>query len=150
MFAVMGTTGRSIAGAVVLGLMCCASTARAERPLYLDRPDLHAHFWLSYGLALTTTEVLEGPEPQWGPSLGTGMGLAISTGAVGALGLFEQARQFEAHFAAVFEREGGFQIALGLAPQALFQAHPTQRQQQLGVIAVLLQPLTAPPPQCAS
>ena len=90
MFAVMGTTERSIAGAVVLGLMCWASTARAERPLYLDRPDLHAHFWLSYGLALNTTEVLEGPEPQWGPSLGTGMGLAISTGAVGALGLFKE------------------------------------------------------------
>lgn len=62
------------------------SPARAD-PLLLDRPDLHAHFWLSYGLSLTVTEVLEGPTPEWGPQLGTGWALVIATAAVGALGL---------------------------------------------------------------
>lgn len=60
------------------------------KPLLLDRPDLHAHFWLSYGLSLTITEVLEGPEPAWGPQLGTGWALVIATGAVGALGLVKE------------------------------------------------------------
>ena len=70
--------------------LCAASPARAEKPLWLDRPDLHAHFWLSYGLALTASEVLEGPEPAWGPQLGTGRALAVSTGTVAALGLFKE------------------------------------------------------------
>ncbi len=60
--------------------------ASGARPLVLDRPDLHAHFWVSYGLALTLTEVLEGPEPAWGPQLGTGWALVIASGAVAALG----------------------------------------------------------------
>ncbi len=74
-------------------IACClltAAPARAERPLWLDRPDLHAHFWLSYGLSLTLTEVLEGPAPAWGPDLGTGRALAISTAGVAALGLFKE------------------------------------------------------------
>ena len=66
------------------------ATAHADRPLLLDRPDLHAHFWLSYGLALTTTEILEGPTPTWGPQLGTGRALAIGTGSVAALGLLKE------------------------------------------------------------
>lgn len=76
---------------VTLGVVLLASSpARADRPLLLDRPDLHAHFWLSYGLSLTATEVLEGPTPTWGPQLGTGRALAISTGGVAALGLFKE------------------------------------------------------------
>jgi hypothetical protein len=79
------------ASALALTLTLAASSpARADKPLWLDRPDLHAHFWLSYGLALTATEVLEGPDPAWGPGLGTGRALAASTGAVAALGLFKE------------------------------------------------------------
>lgn len=64
--------------------------ARADSPLLLDRPDLHAHFWISYGLALTTTELLEGPQPDWGPQLGTGPALGIATAGVAALGLLKE------------------------------------------------------------
>ncbi|MEZ4474104.1 MAG: hypothetical protein R3F60_25615 [bacterium] len=67
--------------------LCLLATPAAARPLLLDRPDLHAHFWVSYGLSLTLTEVLEGPEPTWGPALGTGPALAIATGAVAAIGI---------------------------------------------------------------
>lgn len=73
----------------LLLIAALATSARAD-PLLLDRPDLHAHFWLSYGVALTVTEVLEGPEPEWGPKLGTGWALVIATGAVGALGLVKE------------------------------------------------------------
>lgn len=78
--------------ASVLFALGLAATPRAgfAAPLWLDRPDLHAHFWLSYGVSLTLTEVLEGPDPRWGPQLGTGPALALSTGVVGALGLFKE------------------------------------------------------------
>lgn len=62
----------------------------AADPLFLDRPDLHAHFWVSYGLALTLTEVLEGPEPSWGPKLGTGRALLVATGSVALLGVVKE------------------------------------------------------------
>lgn len=71
-------------------VLLAAAPARAEPPLHLDRPDLHAHFWLSYGLSLTLTEVLEGPEPSWGPALGTARATALATGAVAALGLAKE------------------------------------------------------------
>lgn len=74
----------------ILALLCLAAPARAERPFLLDRPDLHAHFWVSYGLALTLTEILEGPTPEWGPQLGTGWSVLIATGAVGLLGLTKE------------------------------------------------------------
>lgn len=74
---------------VALASLCMVGSAQAK-PLALDRPDLHAHFWLSYGLALSLTEVLEGPEPTWGPRLGTGWATLIATGAVGALGLAKE------------------------------------------------------------
>ena len=74
-------------------LILCAALvprpARAEDPLLLRRPDLHAHFAISYGLSLTLTEILEGPEP-WSPALGEGWALVIATGAVGALGLAKE------------------------------------------------------------
>ena len=73
----------------VLLCLLLASPA-AAKPLLLDRPDLHAHFWVSYGLALTLTEVLEGPQPTWGPNLGTPRALAVATAAVGALGLLKE------------------------------------------------------------
>ncbi len=63
-----------------------AAPSSAE-PLYLDRPDLHAHFWASAALSLTLTEVLEGPDPEWGPQLGTGWATLIASGVVGAIGL---------------------------------------------------------------
>ena len=56
----------------------------------LDRPDLHAHLWVSYGLALTLTEVLEGPAPEWGPKLGTGQATLIATGIVAIVGLLKE------------------------------------------------------------
>lgn len=59
-------------------------------PLGLDRPDLHAHAWLSYGIALTLTEVFEGPEPAWGPAWGTDVALLVASGAVAALGLAKE------------------------------------------------------------
>lgn len=70
-----------------LCLVLLGGPARAADPFLLDRPDLHAHGWLSFGLALTLTEVLEGPEPEWGPGLGTLWATLIASGAVGLLGL---------------------------------------------------------------
>jgi hypothetical protein len=75
---------------LIVPILLAAAPARAERPLWLDHPDWHAHFWVSYGLSLTLTEVLEGPEPSWGPDLGTGAALGIATGSVAALGLFKE------------------------------------------------------------
>ncbi|MGK0361799.1 MAG: hypothetical protein ACI9U2_004117 [Bradymonadia bacterium] len=73
---------------------CLAVPAQADPPgpdwFLLDRPDLHAHLWLSYGLALTLTEVLEGPEPGWGPQWGTTKATLIATGIVGAIGLLKE------------------------------------------------------------
>jgi len=83
-------TWTTVGGLTLALTLATSSPARADKPLWLDRPDLHAHFWLSYGLALTATEVLEGPAPAWGPRLGTGRALAVSTGAVAALGLFKE------------------------------------------------------------
>jgi hypothetical protein len=79
-----------LAGFTLASVLLAMSPARADRPLLLDRPDLHAHFWLSYGLSLTATEILEGPSPTWGPQLGTGRALVLSTGGVAALGLFKE------------------------------------------------------------
>ena len=45
---------------------------------------------MSYGLALTLTEVLEGPEPRWGPRLGTGKATLIATGVVAIVGLLKE------------------------------------------------------------
>lgn len=55
-----------------------------------QRPDLHAHYWASFGLALVLTEVLEGPDPPWGPGLGTPWATAAASLAVGALGLVKE------------------------------------------------------------
>jgi hypothetical protein len=75
---------------VALCLLPAAPARAAEHDLLLDRPDLWAHFAVSYGLSLTLTTFLAGPAPAWGPQLGTGRALAISTAAVGALGLFKE------------------------------------------------------------
>jgi len=102
---------RAIVAALIL-----AGPARAGPPLYLDRPDLHAHFWVSYGLALTVTEVLEGPDPTWGPALGTGWALAIATAGVGALGLAKELL--------IDRRAGGADLAAdaaGLGANAVLQ-----------------------------
>lgn len=74
---------------VLLAALLAPLPARAD-PFLLKRPDLHAHFWVSYGLSLTLTEVLEGPEPTWGPALGTGWALAIASGVVGAIGVTKE------------------------------------------------------------
>ena len=83
---------------VVVGVLCgCPRWADAgdswvesAYDTSLERPDLHAHFWLSYGLSLTVTEILEGPEPGWGPQMGTFRGTAWATLGVGALGLLKE------------------------------------------------------------
>ena len=69
-----------------------AGDSRIESALdsSLERPDLHAHFWLSYGLSLTVTEILEGPRPRWGPQVGTYWAAAWATVGVGALGLLKE------------------------------------------------------------
>jgi hypothetical protein len=67
-----------------------AAPAEAADPLLLDRPDLHAHLWLSYALSLTLTEILEGPEPKWGPALGTTVAVLVASGVTGALGLTKE------------------------------------------------------------
>jgi hypothetical protein len=64
--------------------------ARAADPLLLERPDLHAHFWASFGMALTLTEVLEGPDPTWGPQWGTGWATLAATGVVGLIGVLKE------------------------------------------------------------
>lgn len=66
-----------------------AAPSQAD-PLGLDRPDLHAHAWISYGLALTLTEVLEGPTPTWGPRWGTTVAVGVASGAVALLGLAKE------------------------------------------------------------
>lgn len=70
-------------------LVLLIGSAQAN-PLALDRPDLHAHAWVSYGLALTLTEVLEGPEPTWGPQWGTHRALLTASLAVAAIGLAKE------------------------------------------------------------
>ena len=79
---------RALLPLALLGVL--AAPARAADPLLLERPDLHAHFWLSYALSLTLTEVLEGPEPSWGPALGTTVAVLIASGVTGALGLTKE------------------------------------------------------------
>lgn len=80
-----------LAPALAVALATLLGTAPASaRPFGPERPDLHAHFWLSFGVALVLTEVLEGPDPQWGPQLGTGWATLIATGAVAALGLAKE------------------------------------------------------------
>lgn len=74
----------------ILLVLALAGPARAADPLLLERPDLHAHFWVSYALSLTLTEILEGPEPSWGPQWGTGWALLAATGVVGLLGLTKE------------------------------------------------------------
>lgn len=74
---------------LTVALLCPQPRAQAALPT-TDRPDLHAHFWLSFGLSLLLTEILEGPDPQWGPQLGTGWATLIATGAVGLLGLTKE------------------------------------------------------------
>lgn len=76
-------------GALAL-LGALAGPAQADDPLYLDRPDLHAHFWVSYGLALTTTEILEGPQPSWGPQWGTAQATLVASGGVALIGLTKE------------------------------------------------------------
>ena len=71
-------------------LWSAPTTARAERLFWLDRPDLHAHFWLSYGVALTGTEIMEGPDPRWGPQWGTWPAVGVATVGVAALGIFKE------------------------------------------------------------
>lgn len=75
--------------ALALTLALTTAGAQAELPT-TDRPDLHAHFWVSFGLSLVLTEVLEGPEPAWGPRLGTGWATLIASTAVGLLGLTKE------------------------------------------------------------
>lgn len=75
--------------AILLGSLLGLAPAHAD-PLGLDRPDLHAHAWVSYGLALTLTEVLEGPKPTWGPGWGTNRAVLVASGAVAALGLAKE------------------------------------------------------------
>jgi hypothetical protein len=79
----------SIMRRIALVALCTTGPAQAD-PLALDRPDLHAHFWLSYGLALSLTEVFEGPDPTWGPQWGTGWATLFATGIVGAIGLAKE------------------------------------------------------------
>lgn len=55
-----------------------------------ERPDLHAHYWASFGLALVLTEVLEGPEPAWGPGWGTPWATVAATVMVGGLGVVKE------------------------------------------------------------
>ena len=56
----------------------------------MERPDLHAHYWASFGVALVLTEVLEGPEPSWGPALGTAWATVTATALVGGPGLVKE------------------------------------------------------------
>ncbi len=84
-------------------------------PLLLDRPDLHAHFWLSYGVSLTLTEVLEGPNPQWGPQLGTAAATGVATVVVGLLGVAKELTDTQA------QGDDLLADALGLASNALLQ-----------------------------
>lgn len=79
----------------LLPLVCVAALsapaqATCDRPLCLDRPDLHAHGWVSYGLALTLSEVLEGPQPAWGGQLGTARATLVATGVVAVIGLLKE------------------------------------------------------------
>jgi hypothetical protein len=76
-----------LAAIVLIGAL---RPAQAADPLLLNRPDLHAHTWLSFSLALTLTEVLEGPDPAWGPGLGTLWATVIASGAVGLLGVAKE------------------------------------------------------------
>lgn len=101
--------------ATLVVLLLLAAPGRAADPLLLERPDLHAHFWLSYGASLTLTEVLEGPQPAWGPAWGTGWALLAATAAVGALGLTKELLDHEV--------DGADLLAdgLGLAANALLQ-----------------------------
>ncbi|MCA9546209.1 MAG: hypothetical protein KC613_17515 [Myxococcales bacterium] len=75
---------------LTLGLTLPAWAARADDPLLLKRPDLHAHAWASFGMALVLTEVLEGPEPAWGPGWGTGWATLTATGVVGLIGVVKE------------------------------------------------------------
>ncbi len=96
-------------------LLLLAAPGQAADPLLLQRPDLHAHFWLSYGASLTLTEVLEGPDPEWGPAWGTGWALLAATGAVAALGVTKELLD---------DRIDGTDLladSLGLAANALLQ-----------------------------
>ena len=99
--------------ALILTLMLASPVS--AKPLLLDRPDLHAHFWLSYGLAMTLTEVLEGPRPEWGPQLGTGWALLIATGAVGLLGVGKELAD------STFSGDDLVADSLGLGMNALLQ-----------------------------
>ncbi|MFN3197691.1 MAG: hypothetical protein ACE366_04645 [Bradymonadia bacterium] len=82
-------TGPALATAFAVGL-ACAGPAHADDPFYLNRPDLHAHFWVSYGLSLTATEVLEGPQPDWGPQWGTGKATLVASVGVGLIGIAKE------------------------------------------------------------
>lgn len=105
-----------IVGGLAMATLGLGPADAVADPLWLDRPDRQAHFWLSYGCALTLTEVLEGPEPDWGPAWGTWRALAVSTAAIGALGLLKE-----------YAIDDGTEVgdlaadALGLATNALVQ-----------------------------
>lgn len=101
--------------AAILLSACLAAPAAAADPLLLERPDLHAHFWASFALSLTLTEILEGPEPSWGPAIGTGWALLSATAAVGAVGVAKELLDAEA------SGEDLAADALGLATNALLQ-----------------------------
>ena len=78
-----------MARATLIAVLLLAGPVRATE-VSLDRPDLHAHFWASFALSLTLTEVLEGPEPTWGPGWGTGWALLTASVSVAALGLAKE------------------------------------------------------------
>ncbi len=92
-----------------------STPVRAADPLLLERPDLHAHFWASLALSLVVTEVLEGPEPSWGPAWGTGWALLVATGAVAALGVTKELTD------PVFGVDDLLADAAGLGTNALLQ-----------------------------
>lgn len=71
-------------------LLGTPTPSQADDPLLLDRPDLHAHFWVSYGLSLTTTELLEGPQPRWGPQWGTARATLVASTGVALIGLAKE------------------------------------------------------------
>ncbi len=96
--------------------LACVGRATAAEPLFFDRPDLHAHFWASFGLALPLTEVLEGPDPAWGPQWGTGWATLAATGVVGAIGLFKEVALDDG-----VDPDDLIADALGLAANALLQ-----------------------------
>lgn len=102
---------------IVAGLVVSLGAGRsfAADPLLLDRPDLHAHFWLSYGVALTLTEILEGPEPGWGPGWGTAAATGVATVVVGLLGVAKELTDAQA------QGDDLLADALGLAANALLQ-----------------------------